>query len=115
MWALNLEGFSLLIGDICDERIESTLHQSKMDGILLEVVFPNLCRFREFREHLDQIFKVHRFERLGKQEIEDSPFLHYDRLKAQLSEKNKNRNQRYSRRERAEREKKIMERASEVQ
>lgn len=26
MWALSLEGFSLLVGDICEERIESTLH-----------------------------------------------------------------------------------------
>lgn len=77
MWALNLEGFSLLVGDICEERVESTLHSSKSDGILLEVVFPNLCKFKEFREHLDQTFKIHRFNRLNKNEVEASPFQHY--------------------------------------
>jgi hypothetical protein len=44
----------------------------------MEVVFPNLYRLKEFREHVDQVFKIHRFERMNKQEIEKSPFQHYE-------------------------------------
>jgi len=46
MWALSLEGFALLVGDICEERIESTIYNSKTDGILLEVVLPSLCKLK---------------------------------------------------------------------
>lgn len=113
MWALDLQGFSLLVGDICEERIESTLHESKTEAMLLEVVLPNLCRFKEFREHLDRTFKVHRFERLSREEVEASPFRHYEQLKQQLAEKNRDRNQRYSKKQHTERAKKQLERAEE--
>ena len=79
----------------------------------MELVFPNLCKLKEFREYIDQTFKVHRFERMNKHEIENSPFQHYESLKKQLHEKNRDRTERYRKRLNLEHCKKIIERPEE--
>lgn len=59
-------------------------YESKEDGLLVEVVFQNMVRVKEFREFLDQYYKFHRYERVSTQ---NSPFNRYDQIKSGLEAK----------------------------
>lgn len=61
MFSLDLEGFSLVIGDLCEELIEEADYDNKVDALLMEEVFPNLYSIKEFREFLEQFYKIHKF------------------------------------------------------